>query len=142
MKKYLLPSALILVGFLGFALAQNITKSVQLSQFPNGPIGMDGSNNVYFPAHVLNNGPSATVSAVAGTATVVGTDFAGKITGGSAATSTVSLLFSHAYVSPICLLTVQNPATSPLAYSVVTTGINITSAMGAAIANYICSGQS
>ena len=143
MKKYLLPSALILVGFLGFALAQNITKSVQLSQYANGPIGMDGSNNVYFPAHVLNLGKAPTVAAAAGTVTVSGNDFNGQITGGSAATSTVTLTFKNAYAAaPNCVLISQNSATSPLAYNAVATGINITTSMGAAIANYVCSGAS
>lgn len=143
MKKYLLPSALIMVGFLGFALAQNITKSVQLSQFPNGPIGMDGSNNVYFPAHVLNLGKAPTVAAAAGTVTVSGNDFNGTISGGGASTSTVTLTFKNAYAAaPNCVMTTQNPAVSPLAYNVVATGINITGSMGAAKAVYICSGGS
>lgn len=143
MKKYLLPSALILVGFLGFAVAQNITKSIQLSQFPNGPIGMDSSNNVYFPAHVLNAGATPSVSPQAGTATVVGSDFSGTITGGGASTSQVFLTFKTAYsAAPNCVVTTQNPGTSPLAYNVVATGINITGSMGAAKAVYICSGAS
>ncbi len=144
MKKYLLPSALILVGFLGFALAQNITKSVQISQAPNGPIGMDSSNNVYFPAHVLNSGGTPSIATAGGTAaTISGTDFQGKITGGGVSTTTVILTFKNAYAAaPNCVVTTQNMATSPLAYNTVTTALNITTSMGAAIANYICSGAS
>lgn len=143
MKKYLLPSAILLVGFLGFALAQNITKSVQISQFPNGPIGMDSSNNVFFPAHILNSGAAPTVAAAAGSVTVSGNGFSGTVTGGGASTSTVTVTFAHAYSAvPNCILTSQNPLTSLLNYNVVATGINISTSMGAAVANYVCSGAS
>jgi hypothetical protein len=144
MKKYLLPSALILVGFLGYALAQNITKSIQMSQFPNGPIGADSANNVYFPAHILNSGGTPTVATAGGTAaTISGTDFEGTITGGGASTTTVIMTFKSAFAAaPNCVLISQNSGTSPLAYNTVTTALNITTNMGAAKASYICSGQS
>jgi len=144
MKKYLLPSALILVGFLGFALAQNVTKSIQLSQSPNGPIGMDSSNNVYFPAHVLSVGPTPSVATAGGTAaTISGTDFQGTITGGGISSTTVIMTFARAFVAaPNCVVTSHNPATSPLAYNTVPTALNITTSMGAALASYVCSGAS
>ena len=52
------------------------------------------------------------------------------------------MLFRTAYISaPDCVLISHNSGTSPLAYSAVATGINITTNMGAAIASYVCSGQ-
>lgn len=143
MKKYLLPSALILVLGLGYALAQNINKAIQLSQDATGAFGVDSSNNVYFPAHVLNTALAGapTVAAAAGTVTITGSDFAGTVVGAAASTSTVTVTFKAAYLAaPTCVLISQNSATSPLAYNAVATGINITTAMGASTANYVCTG--
>jgi hypothetical protein len=145
MKKYLLPSVLILIGFLGYALAQSITKSVQLSQDPTGTIGYDTNNNVYFPAHINNNGPGIpTVATSAGTAPTINansTDNQGIVTGGAASTQSVTIVFNKAYLAaPACVVVPENPSTSPLAYNVVATGINITSGVGAAIVNYLCMG--
>lgn len=145
MKKYLLPSALILVGFLGFALAQNITKSVQLSQSAQGPIGMDSSNNVFFPAHILNVGRVPTVSSPAGTAPTIATgstDWMGQVTGGSVGNTTGSITFNVAYgAAPVCILTQTNGTASTPTWTTATTGINITNATwGIASYAYICSG--
>ena len=146
MRKYLLPSALILVLGLGFAIAQNITKSVQLSQDASGPIGYDTQGNVYFPAHILTtNGLNGapTVHTDAGTAATLdanATDFSGTLTG-SANDTTVQIIMSKAYNAvPHCVVLSQNPATSPVAYNLVASGINITSQVGASIINYVCSG--
>lgn len=145
MKKYLLPSGLILALGLGIALAQNINKSIQLSQDATGTIGYDTSNNVYFPAHILTTGLAGapTVSSPLGTApTVTGTDFMGTITGGSAANTTATITFKTAFLAtPDCILQTRNPGVSTLAYNTATTGINITTAtMGAAVATWVCSG--
>ena len=146
MKKYLLPSALILIGLLALANAQTINKALQLSQDPTGSFGVDTANNVYFPAHVLNtalNG-TPTVSQLSGSApTVTGSDFAGTISGGNANTTTTGvLLFAKAFVTaPICVAVSQNTGTSPLAYNVVATGLNITSNIAASVINYVCVGN-
>ena len=55
MRKYLLPSILILAFASVFSYAQNYTKSVQLSQSSSGPILVDTNNNVWFPAGILGN---------------------------------------------------------------------------------------
>lgn len=145
MKKYLLPSALILVFGLGVALAQNITKAIQLSQDATGAFGIDTNNNVYFPAHILNNGPGVpTVTTTIGTTptiTATSTDNQGVVTGSANDTGVVAITFSKAYLAaPACMVASENPATSPLAYNVVPTGINITTSMGAVIVNYLCFG--
>ena len=148
MRKYLLPSALILVLGLGFAIAQSITKSVQLSQDPLGPIGYDTQGNVYFPAHILttngmNGAPTVHTDGglTAATIDANATDFTGTITGGAAQTGAVQIVMSKAYVAvPHCVVTSQNMVTSPINYNLVATGINITTQIGAAIINYVCSG--
>lgn len=146
MKKYLLPSALILALGLGYALAQNITKAIQLSQDASGAFGVDSSNNVYFPAHVLNVAKAGipTVSSPAGTAPTIATgssDFVGQITGGSSTNTVGFITFKTAYLAaPFCLVVLSGGTASTLAYNTVVTGINITSNMGTGVFNYLCSG--
>lgn len=142
MRKYLLPSALILLIGLGYGVAQNINKALQLSQSP-GAFGVDASNNVYFPAHVLNVGKAPTVSSC-GTSPTLATgssDFSGTITGGTNHTA-CTLTFRTAYgAAPTCVAAGQSSyATSPIAYNAVATGINFTTFSGTDVVNYICSG--
>lgn len=143
MKKYLLPSALILCFGLSLAIAQNITRSVQLAQSAQGPIGFDTSNGVYFPGHVLTLGRPPVLTSCGTSPTIAGTDYAGTVTGGSANAAGCVITFAQAYLAtPYCLLVAENPATSPLAYSASTTAITISGTnMGAAVAHYICSGS-
>lgn len=145
MKRFLLPfAALILVLGFGFTTAQNINKAIQLSQDPTGAFGVDTNNNVYFPAHVLNSGSTPAISngGTGTAATVVGSDTIGTITGGANTNTTANLTFRRAFVNtPVCIVVSQNPATTPIAYNTVLTGINITSTIGAAIINYFCSGS-
>lgn len=145
-RKYLLPSALILALGLGVALAQNITKSVQLSQDASGPIGYDTLNNVFFPAHILSTGLAGipTVSSAAGTAPTIlagSSDFIGQITGGSAADIAATITFKTAFnAAPTCLLVQSGGTASTIAYNTATTGINLTSILGTGVINYLCSG--
>lgn len=88
-------------------IAQNLTKSIQLSQDPSGPIGMDTSNNVYFPAHILNVGSAPTLAGGGGTGgTVTGSDFAGTIQEGTGTVSHDAITFRLAFgAAPVCLIT-------------------------------------
>lgn len=140
MKRYILPVFLILGFAFSLAFAQSITRSIQLSQDPSGPIGVDTNNGVYFPGHMNTTGTTPTVTACSTTPAIVGTDTAGKVTGGTGPlVATCTVTFARAYVTtPYCIVQVQNPATSPLAYSASTTAITITSGMGSAIFNYMC----
>lgn len=128
MRKYLLPSALILILGLGFALAQNINRALQLSQDATGAFSVDTNLGVYFPGHVLSPTggirPNPTVTGT-GTPTISGTDFAGTITMGASAT-TATVVFGTAYVSiPACVL--GWPAVlAAETYTIVTTSIAIT----------------
>lgn len=138
MKRYLLPSALILALGLGFAWAQSITRSVQLSQDPTGPIGYDYSaKNVYFPGHILFNSNSTPAVSACSTGSVVGTDAVGRITPGSAVT-TCTLTFTTAYNSnPACVVAPQGSATFPT-YTTTATGITISVLATATTYSYIC----
>lgn len=142
MRKYLLPSALILLLGLGYGVAQNITKALQLSQSP-GAFGVDASNNVYFPAHVLSVGKSPTVSSCGSSPSLStgATDFMGTITGGTNHT-TCLLTFNTAYgAAPTCVVSGRSSyATSPIAYTTVTTSISFTLFSGADVVDYICTG--
>lgn len=141
MKKYLLPSALILIGFLGFAVAQNINKALQMSQSP-GAFGVDSSNNVYFPAHVLSNGKAPSVNV--GTLATGSTDFQGTVTESSNSLGGV-LTFQTAFLAaPNCVLVGQAPGVAlatPIAYSTATTNLTWTHLSQASQKiSYICSG--
>lgn len=143
MKKYLLPSFLILALAAGLAWAQgNITKSVQLSQDPSGPIGYDSTGNVYFPRKVLLPSTSTTpVLTSCGTApSILGNDVVGKLTTGSAAT-TCTITFSQAYiVAPACFLQTQGAATQPT-YTTSVTAITVTVDIASTVYNYFCASQ-
>lgn len=139
MRKYLLPSALILLLGLGYGIAQNVNKALQLSQSP-GAFGVDANNSVYFPRHILSVGRAPTVS----DGTVSGTDFQGTITESSNSIGGV-LTFNLAYLAaPNCVLSAQSPSSStPITYTTATTNITYShlSQVSKKI-SYICSGSS
>lgn len=138
MKKYLLPSALILAFGLSLAVAQNINKALQMSQQP-GVFGVDASNNVYFPAHVLSNGKAPTTS----NGTVSGTDFQGTITESSNSVGG-TLTFATAFLAaPNCVVTGQTgTSASPITYSTVTTSLTWSHLSQASkLLSYFCSGN-
>lgn len=96
--------ALVVLG-LGWAIAaNNITKSVQLSQDPSGPIGFDTQSSVYFPVHVNNSGSAPTLTALGTSSSVAGTDMSGEITLGTTPGIVGLLTFRTAYAStPFCV---------------------------------------
>lgn len=149
MKKLLLP-ILLLCGLASWAIAQNITKAVQLSQDPSGLIGYDTSNNIYLPNHLLTTtrgGPAPTVTgSTCGTTapSVVGTDFAGTITVGSSATTSCVLTFGTPFVTaPTCLLTPKSAILAALSYAASTTALTITQTSTASnTISYLCTSSS
>ncbi len=143
MKKYLLPSALILAFGLALALAQNINKAIQLSQDATGAFGVDTNNNVYFPGHVLTVGPGtpAVTSCGGGTPTIAGTDTAGTVALGTSAAG-CTITFSKAYLAaPTCILNTATMA-SPISWTTSTTAITEVNyaAVSSQVVNYICTG--
>ncbi len=129
MRKYLLPSALILLFAAGFAGAANINKALQLSQDATGAFGVDTNLGVYFPGHILSPTAGRVLPTVTGTGTptISGTDTAGTITMGTSAT-TATAVFGTAYVSvPSCIVSPQNAfTTTNISYTLATTSIALT----------------
>lgn len=143
MKKYLLPSAIILALGLGFAVAQSITRGIQLSQDPTGPIGFDTNNASYFPGHInsISRGTGLLpVLSTCGTApSFTGTDNALRLTTGSAAT-TCTVTFGVPFVAiPACVITPQGAAVQPT-YTVSITAISMTVDVASTVYNVICMG--
>lgn len=145
-RRYLLPSAMILAFGLLAATAQNITKSVQLSQDGTGLVGYDTNNGVYFPGHILsttNGSPAPTVSATCGTTgqSVTGTDFAGQITVGSSVTTSCPMTFGQAFnTAPTCVASPANGILAAFSYTTTTTNLTITQTSTANVKiSYICS---
>lgn len=128
MRKFFLPSALILVLGLAFAQAQNINKAIQLSQDPTGAFGVDTNNNVYFPSHVLSTGPGAPTLTVCGTTPLVtGTDTNGILTEGTAGAGCLVTFFRAYLVTPTCVVTARIFTTlSAINYSTTTAALSIT----------------
>jgi len=140
MKKYLAPVLLILGLGLGVAFAQTITKGLQLSQDPTGPIGIDAANNVYFPNKILSTRTVPPVISACGTGTAItGNDTVGKFTSGN--TTACVITFATAYnVAPACILAPQGNLNYPT-YTTSTTAITITVDVAATVYNYICMSQ-
>lgn len=148
-RKYILPCLLILGLGLALATAQNITKSVQLSQDGSGTIGYDTSNGVYFPQHILSTirgGPAPTVATNCGTTgqTVTGTDFNGQITIGSSVATVCALTFGTAYnTAPTCVASPASGVLAAFSYVTAVTGITFTQTSTANNRiTYICSSLS
>lgn len=144
LKRYFLPSALILAFGLTLAFAQTINKALQLSQDSTGAFGVDTNNNIYLPGHVLTTGPGTPVltSCGSGSPAITGTDTGGVVTTGTTATGCI-ITFSKAYLAtPYCVVSTQSVlGTTPFQYTASLTALTITqgSATGNLI-NYVCTG--
>lgn len=144
MKRYLLPSLLILALGGAIAFAQQINKAVQLSQDASGAFGVDTNNNIYFPGHILTTGPGTPVltGCGGGTPAIVGTDTAGAVTEGTS-NNGCTVTFNRAYLAtPYCLISWQATPPTTQTYTPSTTGIVVVHTGGSsAVFNYICSGS-
>ncbi len=149
MRKYLLPSLLILALSAGIGITQNINKALQLSQDATGAFGVDTNNNVYFPGHILSTGragpaPALTACITGGSPTLVGTDFAGTITAGSTASTSCVVTFGRAYVTaPSCTVAWASGPLAAMSWATSTTALTITQTSSASsVINYICTSAS
>lgn len=135
----------ILLGFalaFGVANAQNITKSLQGSQDPRGPVGEDSSNNMYFPNHINTFGGTVPTMGACFTGTVSSNSFdnAGTLTTGGG--TTCQLTFGTAFnVPPHCVFNSRtvSPAVTPI-FTTVTTGVNMTNVTSTTVYDWICLG--
>jgi hypothetical protein len=145
-KKYLLPSALILALGLSLAWAQNINKAVQLSQDPTGMVGYDTGNNIYLPGHLLTTtrGSPAPVASACGSTglTNTGTDLVGQITVGGSAATACTLTFGTAFLAaPTCLLVWNTGPLAAMSWTTSTTAITIAQTSTASdVISYLCTG--
>lgn len=142
MRKHLLPSILILALAVGLAWAQNITKSIQLSQDGTGQIGYDTNGASYFPGHINSNNRVGAPPVLSGCGTApsfTGSDTALRLTTGSAATTcTVTFGVAHT-TAPSCVITPQGAAVQPT-YTVSATAIAMTVDVASTVYNIICMG--
>jgi hypothetical protein len=144
MRKYLLPSILILALAAVPGIAQIINKALQLSQDATGAFGVDTNNNVYFPGHILSTGPGVPVLTSCGTTpSILGTDTAGQVTTGTTAGGCV-VTFNRAYVAtPWCVISWQTTPPTTQSNTPSTTAITIlNTTQSSGKFNYICSGSS
>lgn len=140
MRKLLIPSALILFLSATFAIGQ-VTKSLQGSQDPRGPVGLDASNNAYFPAHVNSQGGTPALTSCGVSPTIVGSDMAGVVT---VKTTTCTITFAAAYTNaPACVVVDETTPSLSMAYTVTTAHIAISAGLTSSdLVQYICIGQS
>lgn len=145
LRLFILPSLLILALSAGLGFAQVINKAIQLSQDASGAFGVDTTNNVYFPGHILSTGTAhaATTIGTCGTSpTIIGTDVAGVATTGSTATTSCVITFGRAYVTaPSCVVAggTSMATTAALLATATTTTLTVTYASStSAKINYVC----
>jgi hypothetical protein len=134
-----------LVFSAGLATAQVITRSIQLTQDPSGPFGVDANNNLYLTANRHLNavsgasgGTPSLGTCTGGAITAGSTDLSGQVTGASAATCAV--VFGQAYgTAPRCLISLGTTNAGPIFVSAVTTaGFTINQAATASTYNWVC----
>lgn len=146
MKRHLLQGifALLVLG-VGFATAQNIQKSVQLSQDPTGVFNIDTTNNLYFPKHWNTGDQSApAVSGFGAAPTPSGSDAAGSVFISAGNPTSGNIKFAQAYTStPYCTASSTSSA-SPVGIIATPQGMSFTfNALGAnAMVFYLCVGRS
>jgi hypothetical protein len=140
MRKYLLPSLICLCLGLGVALAQNITRAIQLSPDTTGAFGVDTNLGIYLPGHILvgpgtvRPAPVLTACVTGGTPGIVGTDFSGVITSGTSASTSCVLTFGTAYITaPNCSLTWQTGPLAAISWTTSTTAITVTQTSTASV---------
>lgn len=144
LRKYVLPSVLILALGASLAIAQTFTRALQLSQDTTGAFAVDANNGIYFPGHILSTGtgrPAPSVTGI-GTPTLAGTDVSGTVTMGTSGTSAI-VTFGQAFLTiPACLAISQTVSTS-ISYSVNATSLTIQQpALTGNKVNYWCASAS
>lgn len=149
MKKYLLPSALILSLCAGLAFAQNITQGLQGAQ-DGRFIGVDANKNVYWPGHMLwsttgsaaGGTPILTACVTGGSPTIAGTDWAGTITAGTTASTSCVVTFTQPYLAaPACLVSWNTGPLAAMSWTTSTTALTITQTSTASVGlTYMCTG--
>jgi hypothetical protein len=133
----------------GFATAQVLTRSVQLSQDPTSPIGVDANNHLYLVNNnhlnaVAGNAPPVLGTCAGGTLVAGSTDFSGQVSGSSGTSCIVT--FGRVWgAAPRCVSggSISSATTGPVSNTTSTTAITMTVAVtGAGVFTYICNSTS
>lgn len=145
MKRLLLGLAgLVLCTSLAFAQTPNITRSLQGSQDPRGPVGVDTSTNLYTPNHLnifgtVGSAPTVQSCNVTGATSAQSEDNAGIFKSGAG--TTCQLVFGQPFaIAPACLVMAQAGATEPT-YTTTVSLINLTTVVASTNYAYLCFGQ-
>lgn len=141
MRKLLLGAAALAL-FASVAYAQNITTSLQGSQDPRGPVGLDANGNAYFGNHINaygNRGTAPTASNCTGPCgTITGTDNAFTV---ASSGTTLNITFGQAFLAaPQCVLQEAAGSTAPT-FTAYTTGIIATTVVSLKTYYGLCFGQ-
>ncbi len=146
MRKLLTMAGLALALGLSAASAQTITKSLQGAQDPRGPVGLDASNNAYFPGHINATGnpgglaptvQSCGVATAASATTSMSTDAVGSL---NPMSGSCILEFGTAFNNPpTCLFTGTTSAGASI--TTTTTGVTLTNLTSGTVYRYICLGN-
>lgn len=143
MKKVFLASLAIICLGLGLSIAQNITRSIQLSQDPTGPFGVDSLGGVFFSNHINTSQVASPVLVGCGTSpTLTGTDTAGEVVEGTGSVTACSFQFARAYTAtPYCYGS-SSSTTTPVAFISSPSGFNVSHIASAAVMRfyYNCTG--
>lgn len=138
----------LLAASLGFAVAQSISlpyrsNGADTDAFQDVPGGQPNAQSQYltgtvlrsyiFGSNSLHTGAPVLTGCSGGSGTIVGTDYAFILTGGTTATTSCVATFAVAFNStPVCSVTSQTaPATTTPSYTVSTTAVTITQASNA-----------
>lgn len=152
MKRFTIVALALALG-LGFASAQNITKSLQGAPDPRGPVGIDTSNATFFPGHINAFGqttPPLSVSSCGSLTTPSSLFTAGStdVAGGVLVESNAcNVVFGSPFnAAPSCmgmatsLAAAQTTATS-LQITTTTTGMIMANTSSGTVVNWICIGN-
>ncbi len=149
LRKYILPSLLILALAGSFAVAQTFVRAIQLSQDTTGAFAIDSNNGVYFPGHILSTGtgrPAPTVSSGATTPTIAGTDFASHHHDERCRHHRNRYLRPSLHYRPnLPLLSMNGTVTTTVSYVPATTSVAITASGAVGVNNkatLLCTGPS
>jgi hypothetical protein len=136
MRKLIVPSLLALCLSAGALWAQNITSSLQGSQDPRGPVGVDTSSNLYAYNHLNFLGNRGVAPTVAGATTLsTNTDNQGVI---ATTTTSATVTFGTAFLTaPACVLQELAGATAPT-FTTYTTGFYATTIVNTKSYSYLC----
>ncbi len=136
------------------AVPPQVQSSNLTDLFQDIPQGIPSAQSVYISltnlrsailgSAISHNGTPTLTSCVTGSGTIVGTDYAFILTGGSTASTSCVATFAVAYATtPVCIVASQTaPGTTTPSYTVSTTAVTITQASNSSeVYDVVCIAQ-